>query len=136
MPQMQTPSLPSPGVPGEGEALESPWIKRSNLPSMQSHAPNVVPIGAPSLRPPGQPWSRLAWGAALILAVTGVFTAWCDTPMIWDGAYQFAFSLIRQKPYFYLTRFHSYILWSPMVWLSHVTTNLTILKLAAPGNVD
>jgi hypothetical protein len=97
---------------------------------MQSHAANVTPIDAPSLRASDQPWSRLAWGSALILAVTGVFTAWCDTPMIWDGAYQFASSLIQQKPYFYLTRFHSYILWTPMVWLSHVTTNLTILKMA------
>jgi hypothetical protein len=50
--------------------------------------------------------------------------------MIWDGAYQFCFSLIRQKPYFYLTRFHSYILWTPMVWLSHVTSNLAVLKMA------
>ena len=75
-------------------------------------------------------WARLAWGAAAILAAAGVFTCWCDTPMIWDGAYQFCFSLIRQKPYFYLTRFHSYILWTPMVCLSHVTQNLTVLKMA------
>lgn len=75
-------------------------------------------------------WSRLAYGSALILAIAGVFTCWCDTPMIWDGAYQFCFSLIRQQPYFYLTRFHSFILWTPMVWLSHITGNLTVLKMA------
>lgn len=97
---------------------------------MQFSARNLRPADAPSLRASTAPWSRLAWGAAAILAITGVFTAWCDTPMIWDGAYQFAFSLIEQKPYFYLTRFHSYILWSPMVWLSHVTANLTVLKMA------
>ena len=50
--------------------------------------------------------------------------------MIWDGAYQFAFTLIRDHPYYYLTRFHSYFLWLPCVWLSHVTDNLTILKMA------
>lgn len=110
--------------------LETAGDERSNPRRMQSNAPNVVPLEAPLLRASAVPWSRLAWGAALILAAAGVFTACCDTPMIWDGAYQFAFSLIRQKPYFYLTRFHSYILWTPMVWLSHVTTNLTVLKLA------
>lgn len=76
------------------------------------------------------PSSRLAYGAVAILAVAGVFTCWCDTPMIWDGAYQFCFSLIQQRPYFYLTRFHSFILWTPMVWLSHVTSNLAVLKMA------
>jgi hypothetical protein len=50
--------------------------------------------------------------------------------MTWDGAYQFCFSLIEQKPYYYLTRFHSYVLWTPMVLLSHVTRNLGVLKMA------
>ena len=79
-------------------------------------------------------WSRQAsrwvYASVLVLAIAGVFTCACDTPMIWDGSYQFCFSLIRQQPYFYLTRFHSYILWGPMVGLSHVTQNLTILKWA------
>lgn len=74
--------------------------------------------------------ARWVYGAVLVLAAAGVFTCACDTPMIWDGAYQFCFSLIQQKPYFYLTRFHSYVLWGPMVALSHVTHNLTVLKLA------
>jgi len=76
-----------------------------------------------------QSWNRTAYGAAIILTAAGIFACLCDTPMIWDGAYQFCFSLIRQQPYFYLTRFHSYILWLPVVLLSHVTTNLTVLKL-------
>ena len=84
----------------------------------------------PLARPMAGPWSRLAYGAVTILAIAGVLTCWCDTPMIWDGAYQFCFSLIQQRPYFYLTRFHSYILWTPMVWLSHVTSNLAVLKMA------
>ena len=50
--------------------------------------------------------------------------------MIWDGSYQFCFTLIKQRPYFYLTRFHSYVLWLPLVGLSHMTSNLAILKLA------
>lgn len=76
------------------------------------------------------PWARLAYVAAAILAVAGLFTCWCDTPMIWDGAYQFCYSLRAQEPYKYLTRFHSYILWMPMIWLTHLTHNLTVLKWA------
>jgi len=74
--------------------------------------------------------ARWVYAAVGVLAVAGVFTCACDTPMIWDGAYQFSFSLIQQQPYFYLTRFHSFVLWGPMVALSHVTQNLTILKFA------
>ena len=96
---------------------------------MQIAAKNVQPIDLPTAADPRE-WAKLAYGAVAILAAAGVFVAWTDAPMIWDGSYQFAFSLIQQKPYFYLTRFHSYILWVPMVWLSHVTSNLAVLKMA------
>jgi len=75
-------------------------------------------------------YRRLAYGVAAILAAAGVYACWCDTPMIWDGAYQFCFTLISDHPYSYLTRFHSYILWIPMWLLSQVTSNLTVLKMA------
>ena len=75
-------------------------------------------------------WGRITFVCAVMLALAGVFTCCCDTPMIWDGSYQFCFSLIKQRPYFYLTRFHSYVLWLPMVYLSHFTDNITALKLA------
>lgn len=75
-------------------------------------------------------WGRITVVCTALLALTGVFTCCCDTPMIWDGAYQFCFSLIKQRPYFYLTRFHSYVLWLPMVYLSRFTDNITALKLA------
>ena len=75
-------------------------------------------------------YRRLTYGAAIILAAAGVFTCGCDTPMIWDGAYQFCFTLITDHPYSYLTRFHSYLLWIPVWLLSHVTGNLTLLKFA------
>jgi hypothetical protein len=97
---------------------------------MQSETATIRLTQPPLAQPLAGPWSRLAYGAAAILAIAGVFTCWCDTPMIWDGAYQFCFSLIQQKPYFYLTRFHSFVLWTPMVLLSHVTTNLRVLKMA------
>ena len=97
---------------------------------MRSEAPNIRLTASPLSIDDGRPWKRLAYGATAILAIVGVFTCWCDTPMIWDGAYQFCFSLIQQKPYFYLTRFHSYILWTPMIWLGQVSSNLTALKMA------
>jgi len=75
-------------------------------------------------------WRHLTFIAVSLLVLTGIFACICDAPMIWDGAYQFSFSLIKQRPYFYLTRFHSYVLWLPMVWLSHFTDNLTLLKFA------
>src|SRR6476660_7978045 len=75
-------------------------------------------------------WHHVTLVAVALLAFTGIFACVCDAPMIWDGAYQFAFSLIKQRPYFYLTRFHSYVLWLPMVWLSRFTDNLTVLKFA------
>src|SRR3954467_6262906 len=50
--------------------------------------------------------------------------------MLWDGAYQFAFTLIREQPYFYLSRAHSYVLWLPVTWLEHWTSNLAVLKAA------
>src|SRR5436305_7692358 len=75
-------------------------------------------------------YGRLAYGVAWILAAAGVYTCWCDTPMIWDGAYQFCLTLISDHPYSYLTRFHSFLLWIPVWLLSHVTSNLTVLKMA------
>ena len=96
---------------------------------MHRNAPNLQLIKSSRI-PPSEQWGRLAYGAAAILALAGIFTCWCDTPMTWDGAYQFCFSLIEQKPYYYLTRFHSYVLWTPMVLLSHVTHNLRVLKMA------
>src|SRR5436305_328500 len=87
-------------------------------------------LEVPEMQAIRQGWRRLAISAVGLLTLTGIFACCCDAPMIWDGAYQFSFSLIRQRPYFYLTRFHSYVLWLPMVYLSHFTDNLTLLKFA------
>ena len=98
---------------------------------MKADTARLWPIPSPALLAPDvTTWGSLAYATSTILAIAGIFTCLCDTPMIWDGAYQFAFSLIRQRPYFYLTRFHSWLLWWPMVALSHLTHNLTVLKLA------
>ena len=75
------------------------------------------------------PGGFVYWVAG-ILTLTAVYACWCGAPMIYDGAYQFAFSLIWQKPYAYLTRFHTLLLWQPLVWLSHYTSNVTALTFA------
>jgi hypothetical protein len=50
--------------------------------------------------------------------------------MLWDGAYQFCSSLVADRPFLYLSRFHSGVVWQPMIWLSHVTGSLRVLKMA------
>ncbi|MDB5358247.1 MAG: hypothetical protein JWN24_4700 [Phycisphaerales bacterium] len=73
------------------------------------------------------PVRYVRWIAA-ILALTAVYACCCHAPLIWDGAYQFNTTLIMQRPYYYLTRFHSFFLWWPTVWASHVTSNVTVLQ--------
>jgi hypothetical protein len=72
--------------------------------------------------------SRSIYRLAAILALTAVYACWCRAPLIWDGAYQFNATLIAQRPYFYGTRFHTYLLWMPTVWASGVTSNVNILQ--------
>ena len=102
---------------------------RSNPGAMQS-SENARLIDVEETAALRRGWRDVTVVAVTLLALTGIFACLCDAPMIWDGSYQFAFSLIKQRPYFYLTRFHSYVLWLPMVWLSHFTDNLTLLKFA------
>lgn len=64
---------------------------------------------------------------ATIIAVGG-YAAWCRAPLIWDGSYQFAETLRSGSPYVYLTRFHTRILWQPVVWLMPFTDNMRLLQ--------
>ncbi len=50
--------------------------------------------------------------------------------MLWDGAYQFCCSIVADKPFAYLSRFHSGVVWQPVCWLSHVTGSIRVLKMA------
>src|SRR5580698_8308894 len=72
--------------------------------------------------------SRFVYVVAALLALTAGYACWCKAPLIWDGAYQFNWTLINQRPYHYLTRFHTLLLWWPTVWASHFTTNVGILQ--------
>nr|MDQ6940047.1 hypothetical protein [Verrucomicrobiota bacterium] len=67
---------------------------------------------------------------ALLTLLTAFVLCWFNAPLIWDGSYQLCRTLIDQRPFFYYTRFHSYPLWWPVVWLSRVTDNLHALIFA------
>ena len=74
--------------------------------------------------------NRAVYGTLAILAATGVFACSSGLAMTWDGAYQFAYGLMEQKPYWYGTRFHSWVLWEPFVGLSHWTHHYLTLQFA------
>lgn len=79
---------------------------------------------------PGPVHPRVIHFILVLLAFTALFVCWCGLPLIWDGAYQFAATLHARQPYVYLTRFHTAVLWQPLVWLSRVTDDLRLLTLA------
>jgi hypothetical protein len=74
--------------------------------------------------------ARVAWLTCGLLFAAALVACACGLPLVWDGAYQLAVSLVEQKPYFYQTRFHSWLLWWPCVALSRATDNLTALTFA------
>lgn len=71
---------------------------------------------------------RAVYAVAAILALVAGYACWCRAPLIWDGAYQFNAMLILQRPYVYLTRFHTWFLWWPTVWASRFTGNTMLLQ--------
>src|SRR5579859_7558862 len=83
-------------------------LSRSNPTRMQPQAAGAKLTRVSGPNDSSRQAARWVYAAVGVLAIAGIFTCACDTPMIWDGAYQFSFSLIRQQPYFYLTRFHSF----------------------------
>ncbi len=64
----------------------------------------------------------------LLFGIAGLMACSSGVAMAWDGAYQFALTVIWQAPYHYLSRFHSWIVWLPTVWASHATGNLKVLE--------
>ena len=68
--------------------------------------------------------------AALLIALAGLWACWCDVALLWDGAYQFCASINAGHAFAYLSRFHSWVVWQPFIWLSHVTQNVRLLKMA------
>jgi hypothetical protein len=71
---------------------------------------------------------RFVWTVAAILAGVALYLCYCGTPLIWDGAYQFAITVIQRWPYYYNDRFHSFIVWLPVVWAERVTRNHNVLE--------
>jgi hypothetical protein len=65
-----------------------------------------------------------------LIFLAGLWACWCDVALLWDGAYQFCSSLVADKPFLYLSRFHSGVVWQPVIWLSHITDSMRVLKMA------
>ena len=65
-----------------------------------------------------------------LLTLTALAVCWSGLPMIWDGAYQFAATVYFQEPYVYLTRFHTWALWQPLMLLSRHTEDFALLSFA------
>lgn len=83
---------------------------------------------AAGVRPPA--WTDRAVALATVVLVVGVtYSLWCGSPLIWDGSYQLAETLIAGTPYAYLSRFHTLIVWQPVAWLSWHTDNVRLLTM-------
>ncbi|QOV89312.1 hypothetical protein [Humisphaera borealis] len=70
----------------------------------------------------------VVWLAVATVVVVAGYACWCRTPLLWDGSYQFAETLRAGSPYAYLSRFHTRILWQPVVWLMPFTDNVRLLQ--------
>jgi hypothetical protein len=74
--------------------------------------------------------SRPVFAALFLLVAAAMVACWCELPLIWDGGFQLALTLIEQEPFFHLTRFHSWALWWPVVGLSRATDHPLALVCA------
>ena len=98
-------------------------------PPNPSDAPAPSDLPQPTLPPPGRRCG--VYETALILTLTGVYACWCRAPLIWDGAAQFSWTLLHQVPYAYPDwkgRFHSALVWLPVVPASRMTSDTGILQ--------
>src|SRR6476646_6332937 len=73
--------------------------------------------------------NRAIVSITLILAAAGIYACWCGAALTWDGAYQFCWGLLKQRPYVYGARFHSWIVWLPFIGVSRVTHSLALLRV-------
>src|SRR5690242_11332864 len=72
---------------------------------------------------------RSVYAIAGVLALTGTWACWCGAALTWDGAYQFCRTLVEGQAYAYGGRLHSWLLWQPVVLLSHFTRNPIALAI-------
>ncbi len=71
---------------------------------------------------------KYVYACIAILTLTALYVCATGLPLIWDGAFQLSVTLIRERPFVYLTRFHTLILWWPVIWASRFTSNPWILQ--------
>jgi hypothetical protein len=73
---------------------------------------------------------RSVFTAVCLLGFAALIAAASGLPLIWDGGYQLAVTLAEQRPYVYLTRFHTAALWWPAVWMSQLTESPRLIVMA------
>ena len=71
---------------------------------------------------------RAAIVAIAALALAGALACAWDLALIWDGGAQFCYTLFHGRGYAYGARFFSAILWQPVIWAAHLTSDLAILR--------
>ena len=71
---------------------------------------------------------RAAILAIAALALAGGLACVWDLALIWDGGAQFCSTLFHGRGYAYSARFFSAILWAPVIWAAHFTSDLALLR--------
>jgi hypothetical protein len=88
--------------------------------------PAKAGVARAGVAPP--PWADRFVGLATLVLLVGVgYSLWCQSPLIWDGAYQLAYTLKTGQTYAYLSRFHTHLVWKPVAWLAWHTDNVKLL---------
>lgn len=112
-------------------AGQEPPLPFEPIVSSDPAPPPLVDSARPDGARPALPsrWLDLAVLAALlVVAATAGYALWCGTPLIWDGSYQLAETLMAGEPYAYLSRFHTRIVWRPVVWATRWTDDPRVLQ--------
>ncbi|CAN5789017.1 hypothetical protein BH20VER1_BH20VER1_21330 [soil metagenome] len=63
-----------------------------------------------------------------IFVLVALYLTWTGVALIYDGAYQLVVTLVNGSPFYHVTRYHSWVVWQPVVWLSPHTSSLALLQ--------
>ncbi|MDB5294582.1 MAG: hypothetical protein JWO31_565 [Phycisphaerales bacterium] len=88
----------------------------------------LAAVVAPDDAPPPRRLDVAVLVALVLMLATVAYALRCGTPLIWDGSYQLGEMLIAGEPYAYLTRFHTLIVWRPVVWAMRWTDDVPTLQ--------
>jgi hypothetical protein len=77
--------------------------------------------------PPARSVDRLALFSIACVLIAAVYASATGIALIWDGAYQLVYSLVDGSAFYHHTRYHSWLVWQPTLWLSSHTTSFNVL---------